>query len=310
MRIGIELTFVPDLPGDKEFTSLKAAKKAGRAFLKHLTRLSNDVILHDIDLLVKTDPFRRDDDGEFVSWIIEVTNADKPTWAHQWEDPAFVAMIQRVFDEARQLKLYPRIRRRGVHHPSGGLHKHVGIADLFSNNEFFLPKLARFEKNLFCDFANRPYIRWLFAEWFDERENSQVTYNANDLMGNRTWLKENAYSQGRMNHAIVARYSGRLKTAYPTYEFRMFDSVDSAKEIARNVRFLHHWVCSHVNRVNRDEKDVKFTLTLAQFKRLKEEDFAWETVSTFLRELDLDPADFRKPFEENYVLRMRHGEMT
>jgi len=308
--IGLELTFIPDLPRAKEFADKAVAQKVANRLLKRLTPLVPQLLENHIDLHVKVDPFRSGDDGEYNAWIIEVTNGDFPTRSFQWRSKRFVALIQRVFNEARKLGLYPRIRRRGVHHPSGGLHKHVGISDLFPNDHLFLSRLARFENNLYTDLANRPYIRWLFAEWFDSGTNSAATFTESDYKGcTMKELGKLAYSYGRTQSSIAARYSYRYKPAYPTYEFRFFDSVDSAKEIARNVRFLEAWVAHHVNKAT-NEVDVPFTLTLPQFKALKEEKHAWEIISTFLRELGLDPENFRKPFEENYVLRMQHGEMS
>jgi len=307
--IGLELTLIPDLPGAKEFADKKRAQRVADKLLKRLSVLTPALLEHNIDLLVKVDPFRSVND-EYTAWIIEVTNGQYPTRSFQWRSKRFVFLIQRVFTEARKLGLYPRIRRRGIHHPSGGCHLHCGIADLFPNSDLFLSHLARFEKNLYTDLANRPYIRWLFAEWFDVETNSTATFNERDYRSYSMRRMEGfAHEYGRASSSIAARYSYRYKPAYPTYEFRFFDSVDSAKEIARNVRFLEAWVTHHVCKAL-DGVDVKFTLTHAQFKALKNEDKAWDVISTFLRELGLNPDDFRKPFEENYILRMRHGEMS
>lgn len=307
--IGLELTFIPDLPGSKEFADKKQAQKVADTFIKRLNPLAPKLLEHNTDLLVKVDPFRSDD-KEYVAWIIEVTNGQYPTRTFQWRNKRFVSLIQRVFTEARKLGLYPRIRRRGVHWPSGGNHLHCGISDLFPNDHQFLPRLARFEKNLYVDLANRPYIRWLFAEWFDSDTNSAVTFTERSYKSySMRRMAGFAYEYGRVSSSIAARYSYRYKSAYPTYEFRFFDSVDSAKEIARNVRFLEAWVAHHTNKVI-NGVDVKFTLSHEQFRALKDEVYAWDVISAFLRELGLEPNDFRKPFEENYVLRMRHGEMS
>ena len=308
--IGLELTFIPDLPKAKEFTNRETAQKVADRLCKRLAPLVPQLLEHHIDLHVKVDPFRSGDDGEYNAWIIEVTNGGHPTRSFQWRSKRFVSLIQRVFIEARKLGLRPRIRRRGVHWPSGGCHLQVGIADLFPNDHLFLPRLARFERNLYHDLANRPYIRWLFSEWWDADTNSAATFTETDYkVCTMKELEQLAYSYGRTQSSIAARYSYRYKPAYPTYEFRFFDSVDSAKEIARNVRFLEAWVAYHVNKAM-NGVDVKFTLSHAQFKALKNEKMAWNIISRFLLELGLEPNDYRKPFEENYVLRMRHGEIT
>jgi hypothetical protein len=308
MRLGLELTFIPDRPsGPKEFSCKKEAQRAADALFRALRPLRKRIQAFDIDLGVKVDVFRLEPDP---AWIIEVVNCDKPTWDYQWEDPMFVALIQQVFDRAKKLKLLPRIRRNGIHHPSGGGHAHIGIADLFPDDHLYLARLYLFERNLYTDFANRPYIRWLFAEWFDSGTNSQVTFGAMDLKTHsRAKLKKKAYEWGRTSCSIAARYSYRYKPAYPTYEYRFFDMGDSAKDIARNVRFLVAWVNHHVAKATNAET-VPFTLTLPQFESFRNLRTAWREISRLLRELGLDPKDYRGAFEDNYVPRMRYGEMT
>lgn len=309
--LGVELALTPDLKGDKEFTNKKTANKVADALAARLVKLSPHLVEHNIDLSVKVDPFRFNTfNWEPNAWAIEITNGNKPTRTLQWRDPKFVRLIQRVLNEAKVLGLYSRIRRRGIHWPAGGTHLHVGIADLFSNTPSFLPKLALFEKNVYTDFANRPYIRWLFAEWFDNEVNSSITVGESSFDDyTKAEMRDLVYPEGRKSSSICARYSYQYKPAYPTYEFRIFDGVDSAKDIARNVRFLEAWILSHVKHVNEGGKDVEFTLKREDFKAFKNVRSAWGIISQFLRDLNLDSQDFRKPFEENYVLRVKHGEM-
>lgn len=307
MKIGLEMTYVPDKRRDKEFTSLHEAQRATTALNRLLKPINRSLEDHNTMFFAKVDPFRRDDDGNFNRWIIEVVNGAFPTHGYSWHEPQFIKLVQRVYDAAKSLRLLPRIRRRGVHHPSGGCHKHVGLAGLFSDNTQFLTNLAFFEKALFTDYANRPYIRWLFSEWFDESHNSDIAVKEEDLKG---FDPKNAYQYARdYSTGIKARYSCDAKPSYSTYEFRFFDSVDNAKDLSRNVLFLLAWVRSIRAKVEAG-MSVKFTLNRSLFKKLRDEEKAWEVISGFLHELRLDPKNYRRAFEENYLLRLRHGKMT
>jgi hypothetical protein len=69
--IGLELTFIPDLPRAKEFADKAVAQKVANRLLKRLTPLVPQLLENHIDLHVKVDPFRSGDDGEYNAWIIE-----------------------------------------------------------------------------------------------------------------------------------------------------------------------------------------------------------------------------------------------
>lgn len=306
MKIGLEMTFVPDLPHAKEFTSLREAQRTSKALNRLLEPIDETLTSYETFLYAKVDPFRKNEDGDFDRWIIEVVNGSFPTHGFYWYDGAFVEVVQQVFNAAKSLKLYPRIRRDGIHHPSGGCHLHLGLAGLFTDDTEFLTKLARFEKNLFVDYANRPYIRWLFGEWFDPQVNAEVAVKEDDLKG---FKSKSAYSYARdMTTSIRARYSCDGKPSYSTYEFRFFDMSDTAYDLALNVRFLMAWIKSLQSK-NLHKETIPFTLTATQFRSLKNTRTAWKVISTFLRDLSLDPQDYRGAFESNYIPRMKYGKM-
>ena len=317
LRLGLELTFVPDIKGDKEFTSERAAARAARSLQRAISGVNKILATkYGTVLIAKAERFRRKNPSSetFVAWIVEVNNGPAPTHADDWQKPGFVRLIQRVFNAARKLSLLPRIRRRGLHQPAGGSHVQISTCGIFNDDTLFLSRLAKWERDLYVDYSNRPYIRWLFAEWFDRDHNSRVIFNADSL----SWCvrtTEFAYSEGLTNNSISRRFSDDGKPSYATYEHRYLDSPPNAKALALQIRFVLAWTYYHRNRVLGSHSlethaPVEFTLNEAQFKGFRNLRHAWGEVSSFIKILGLNPRDYRCFFEDNYIPRMRHGEMT
>lgn len=252
MRLGLELTFVPDLPGrDKEFTSEAQAQRAAKRLFRLLKDVNYELLtVYDTILWPKAERFRRTsagnvqaalgvDNREWEAWIVEVVNLENPTDSAHWKDKRFVRLMQRAFDVAKSMGLLPRIRRRGVHVPTGGGHIHHGITDLFSDDTQFTVKLAAFEKALFVEYANRPYIRWLFSEWFDVAHNSRVSLNLGQIENADT---QYAYLVGLYSSGINRRFSCDQKLPYFTFEHRYFDMPPNARQLALQMRFLIAWI--------------------------------------------------------------------
>lgn len=313
MRLGLELTFVPDRRGTKEFPTYKQADRAAAKLGKKLpfpfTTNQADNRLDPVhQFTAKAERFRRSerDVNKWVGFIVEVnlTPFDHTLLA----DQVFIEMLQSVFDEAAKMGLLPRIRRRSIHHPTGGSHLLLGLTDLFKDDQHFLPSLVAFERSLLVDSANRPYIRWLFAEWFDNRMNHEVVIPSTDLSVH-TWSTQYVYSYALYRGFIRRRFSDDSKTPYSAYEFRMFDATTCAADVKRDVDFLVAWV-THIKDLVLAEKPVEFNLTIKRYKTWSKPRAAWEEVSFFLRLLKLDPNNYREPFNDNYLNRIRHGEMN
>ncbi len=308
-RIGVELTFVPDRRGSKEFPTRTEAKRAARQLNQLLRKLDCPVSQNGMDILIrfvaKAERFRMED-GKWVGHIVEV-NAT-PFDHTLLKDEVFVAVVQLVFDYAAKLKLLPRIRRRGVHHASGGGHILCGTAYLFDDDIHFTGRLAAFEKAWYVDFANRPYIRWLFAEWFDCGENSNVAVTSSDLSYG-AWDSNHAYTYSLARGSIRRRFSDDMKPSYAAYEVRLFDAQTCVADVIRDINFLVAWV-TRVRDLVLLEQTIEFNLTAKRYEKWCKPRAAWGEVSRFLRLLKLDPRDYRSAFEDNYLNRIKHGKMT
>lgn len=208
--------------------------------------------------------------------------------------------------------LRPRISRRKngtrVDYATGGCHFHLGIANLFFSDTSYLANLAAFERNLYIDYANRPYIKWLFAEWFDDGTNCRVGWKPH--IWNREFAHEYSHNSGLLDGTISPRFSGaNAKKILPTYEFRMFDSMPSnTRELLLYVRFLSAWM-AWVRLKTLACQTIPLTINGKYFKSLKSLRTGWREISTFLCLIGLDPLDYRAQFERCYVPRMKSGKM-
>lgn len=221
--------------------------------------------------------------------------------------PDLERRLNRVFAIAKGLGLSGRISptHRGVTKvfPDGGSHIHSSI-DMFADNERpdFLPRLDRFQRNLYHDFANRPYIRWLFAHPFDDL-NSRVLCHPGKIVRNPIRL-------GYKVWAILPRFTGMRKDHLPTFEHRYFGATQDAHETLCNLVFVNNWMTS-LRKTVESGKRLKVTLTSSYFRSLKQPRFAWREVSDFLTLIGCTPpSTYRETFERNYLTRMKWGTMT
>lgn len=325
MTFGLEFTLVPDLPGkikafkDEKFAIIAADKLCKR--INKIPEFSNGIFeftgaieiapaIHPIGYInyycleIRNGNFPFNFDEEFfnnLSYYIKSLNG-------------FIKSFDLLIKEAAKLKLYPRIIKKRnnkiIYYPTGGGHIHVG-ANLFYNNESFYKKMDIFQKNLYLDMANRPYIKWLFSEWFDNH-NSSIFIDR--FLLERMVKKNNpnkAYSYFFHRHCIINRIQYCGKPILPTYEFRFFDAVRTGKQLFENIEFLYKWINYHVQKVEKNEKTVEFNLNLNKFHQFKNLKFAWSEISKFLRLIGIkNVKPYKLRFDENYKLRMKYGKMA
>lgn len=308
MTLGLELTFLPrkrpaGLPSGPKIDALVAR------FNKALDKRVNGQPYSLCDFRAKSEGL-----GLFGR-VIEVVHCERHIHHVNIDEPALRNQLDTVFSIARDLDLVARssFRRQGTLRlrPNGGGHIHTSM-DVFPHGADFLPRLTAFQQALFTSYANRPYIRWLFAHPFDDI-NSSVTYNLAQLKdsgrkGVVEQMHECPYVAAEGAPGILARFSGSRGTILPTFEHRYFDATANTKETLANLRFLKAWINSVVGTIDVN-RPRRLIITPAYFKRLKNLSFAWREISIFLHTLDLKPADYRALFERNYVTRMEWGKM-
>jgi len=340
--LGIELTFLPNPRGKwKEWRDKDEADKVVAAFnaalaqpdprrpikivLSQLTTVQPSSIK--LPFFAKTDPFRlswNHWNGGHDAWCIEI-NGDPFTAGELAYKSILRDDLERVYRVARQLNLHPCVtHRRGdtlTEYPTGGGHLHVGI-DMWEDGADYLPSLFAFEQAICMDYTNHPFIRWLFAQWFDNH-NSKLPINrrlraslAKILAKRRASVKSvTAFVQNRALHcdSISQRFASYGdKARYPTYEFRFFDMPRDVDELALQGRFLDMWTAYHAEhsrlRLTQNKK-ARYTLTEHRLRRLfKDLPYARSECKRFFEEIGLDFEKYGVFFERNYTTRSRFGK--
>lgn len=308
-HFGLELTFIGEDGSD--FCKSEADRLVG-AFNKRLRTVNKHANKTGSHFWTKIDSFK------IKSWentrgnryLLEINNfpTHPISYVEFTEGNISRDCLQAIFDIGKNLGLAGKVtKRKGkelLEYPNGGGHIHVQM-DLFDNNFSFLRKLADFQENLFIDYSNRPYIRWLFSQWFDNN-NSSVTFTENQLWDEFPIInKEYILSSVDMSHGIRPRFQNIGKTVYPTYEFRFFNAIESVKELELQVAFLNSWI-----RFVRDRGQISFTLKAKDFKKFKKLGSAWKEISRFLKQIGLNPKDYRRFFDENYKNRILYGKLV
>lgn len=308
MTYGLELTFLPraDPNGFKTETE---TSKVVRKFNSLLKPVNNPQETGCSVFLAKEESL-----GD--NYCIEVVNFINHIASREIEDEQFRDRLSSVFNIADYLRLTARASKteKGIRleYASGGSHiQHSMNVFGRSHSPCFLNRLACFERNMCSDYANRPYIRWLFAQWFDNT-NSLVMFNLDDLPKSGI-IKKNPiykiYSDWCTHIGIVPRFTGIRRGCIPTYEHRYFDATQTADETIDNLKFIQAWIGSLAERTENGLK-IKSKLTRSYFKSLKNTRFAWKEISQFLLSLALNPNCYRPNFERNYITRMKFGQMV
>lgn len=260
-------------------------KAAGTVLVNRIQRWLN--ALHHktgLSLRAKLDPFRLTNPFDLDSteaWIIEVVPVLYP-FETDWLDEesesyaGFMRGIRLLFSGMRKrFGLVPavskRVRRGGRliqrDHPSAGCHVHMG-ADLFCTSTSWYRLTQQFHRNLIMDYANRPYIRWLLAQWSDDK-NSECAVKREDF-GKNGKLQPTAdqiWERTVENQPnIESRFMASSKNSYLTFEFRFIDMVRSAEELRAVVLILKGWM-DHVASETVLGHDIAPTITRADWLR-------------------------------------------
>ncbi len=310
---GIELSFIPRKGKLKEYSGKSGAKTALKMASRFNTAMNrmdkiwskkNGIDYLPFILTAKADTFRGGGNGLPSSLHIELNNrADGLIYEGAWGGKWFKSYLKEVFQVGKSLGLTTKFTRGNKYWPTGGFHVHLGM-NLFADDGQFLEKLNRFNQSIWTDYCNRPYIKWLFDEFFDHH-NSYIGANHFDLeqieSGNCDLMDLQP-----AKYAIQPRWQSSLKKIMPTMEFRFFDSPANPKELVENLDFISAWVSFHINRVN-EGRITEFSLTkekLNGFTKLRK---TWKEIAEFLTLLGLNPENYRKRFDTNYRNRVKMG---
>lgn len=318
MNYGLELTFLPKKT--REYTDILIARKTADLFNK---ALSSENVKHSIfgNFKAKADIFRLgqrlDDDTYHLdddTYCIEINNDSHLISSHSFNGKDTDSLhplknhLDKVYNIAKKLDLSPCIIKKtkngDIYYPTGGGHIHACMENIFSDTPQYFDKMKSFTRNIWVDYCNRPYIRWLFAEWA-ETTNSMTGLSCADIEDG----KKIDFRRQHDKHSIVNRFQYMRKANINSIEFRFFDMPRNSVDLILQLRFLHHWLISHCRHSNNPKGKVfRKNINIKYFNDLSTLKFAWREISEFLTGLELNPSDYRWFFEENYVRRIKFGK--
>lgn len=351
LNLGFELTFLPRPSKANpwpEWRSKEQARRIAAEFNRRLRRCSAIVALKSWDkwgsttlpVWAKEDIFRSQKLSSTPqphdAWCIEVNNIP------MCSDYLFSDMgttqkraVEAVFTIAAALGLVPRYEERPLksaqpikEFPTGGSHIHVGL-DIWFTGSRSLMNLWLLERYLCLDYANHPWLRWMFGQWLDDTNHADAL--TNDQLTEVPSLRRRKISDDAINdtihevtlgtHSIVQRCTSKGKPPCPTMEFRFFDMVDSSDELFLHVHFLTQWISYWVRRLDAFEESKVgdplgtyiFDLTPTKRARLvRDPEYAQRQARAFMAKIGVAPEIVQKIidafWERCYIRRVKYGK--
>lgn len=308
-------------------------KRKGHRLVKRVNKLLDAVAaLTNLSLRAKLDPFYVDDgSGKVTAWCVEIVPVThlQMCWLEQ-DSPShdlFMRSVNLIFEGLANMGLVPSVsrttRRAGQlvrrEFPTGGCHLHHG-ADLFRLGPNWYSQMERFHRNLMMDYANRPYIRWLLAQWSDN-VNSLCLVTESDFKDPARLTPESIWARALDGtHAIEPRFMMASKTSHLTFEFRFINMVENAAELRAVALLINSWV-NHICLLSLAGFTLSPTISRADIlalKRLPKTPSIMPLLIECWLDSVLQSATLREElrptlytlYQRNYVNRVRFGQMV
>jgi hypothetical protein len=314
MTFSPELTFIP-AKAPYEITD----KKAGEIIIESIIGQLNKRRKCDIFILPKLDPFHNERSPE-ETYCIEAVPIQffRTEWLENESWPLFKREVDLLFTIMKEHGFVPTMmRRKGgreFHYPGGGCHLHMS-ADLFQwtpNMENWYDRIKTFHRNLLTDYANRPYIRWLFSNWFADLGSAVMV--TDEGLDSFVAGGANVMSHFIAHSTVEARYMGSTKGSYLTFEHRYFSMVENTDELKLIATFAQTWMEKILERQATIDGDyvgkIPFTLTHEQLKDMRNVRKAKVICETFFADLGLQWSDYLPFFKRNYARRIKWGKFV
>ncbi len=293
---GVEFTFVPNK--GKEFLDFSEATECANEFNRELFGASLDYMFK-----AKADLFRALFRGQkYESYCIEVNNVSPLIYTIENPYPYKLSVL---FDIAKKLKLVARPKCGNKYWPNGGAHIHLSTG-FIEDSPFSLDILKLFSDELNYQYAMRPYIRWMFADWFENNNSFCITTisDSNNSLGFKVCDA----------HGIVRRFFGAQKNTYPSYEFRFFRMVNNPEEFELHIRFLAAFKEYCMKSAFTDNEDhskryLSVNKVVENINNFRNIAYTKSAVKEFFDLLGLDFSAYLPLFNENLVLRLKYGEL-
>lgn len=280
----------------------------GEAMVRIVQDVLKKILPYGLVMNAKLDPQRGY--GEEERFCIEVVPFFH--WETHWLYDKDWKTLRRgltiLFREMKKLGLVPAVttRENGVEKewPGGGCHIHYGM-DFYLSGPNWYKQMEKFHRALVVDYANRPYIRWLFKQWF--ADNSALILAGGEDTKKRP-SPDTLFKRSFANGGLEARFMATNKNTYPTFEFRQFSMIHNPDELKAIVSFVRGWT-KQVEIAARQE--IRFTLTTKQLRNMQDLRKARKICRDFIvHDLGLDWKDYEVFFNRNYVKRARFGKFV
>lgn len=310
--VGPELTFVP-AARPHWITDEKAGKEMVKRLNDYLVELGKQTSVY---LFAKLDPLHSliaPNTDDKITWSLEIVPTNKMPihWfidTKQWK-LLKEALSKHLFEVIRRyFNMVPFVIETGRRHrywPNGGCHIHHS-ADVADESHAWYERMRRFHCNLLTDFANRPYIRWLFSGPFSDNH-AETMVNADTLPYAKLGEDGAQFLPG--NNSIRARFMSGQKSLYPTFEFRFPSMVADANELRSLVLFIHRWVQHWGANSGLNDPTLLFELDKRGWRRVTSEAGARRGLRELFEQLDLDPRQYTPFVHRNLLPRLRYGEL-
>lgn len=296
-NISPEMTFIP-----KAYPHEIVSWAEGETLVKRVNAILDNLHKTGLLLRAKLDP-HHNERGEGETYCIEIVPF---YWLHsgwfvsdQWQ--IMRAGLVTLFDEMEKIGLVPTLttKKHGalVEWPGGGCHLHREICFHYSGPLWY-KEMENTHRNIVVDYANRPYIRWLFKQWFANGHEALI----HEKTPKRDRSVRSVFARSFSPGEIEARFMSTSKSTYPTFEFRMFSMVNSPDELRAIVLFLEKWM-GHI------PKRAKIEIDDRKLRDMRDLRKARAICRNFIESLGLSWQDYVVFFERNYVNRVKYGQM-
>jgi hypothetical protein len=320
MKISPELTFFPS----KYPYEIKNHKE-GLILIREIKKsIKKSKKIDDTWFLPKLDPFHNPHE-ENSTFCVEAVPATclYTDWFEDldWETTKIV--ITELFSIMKSHGLVPSLcknrNRTEYHYPGGGCHLHVNVPNFIMSPGWY-KSMEAFHRNLLIDYVNRPYLRWLFSNWFAD-SGSSVIVNTENFKKFKS-KKNNIYDIDFFyTNAIEPRYMSSTKNSYLSFELRFFSMIHNPKELKLIVNFANRWIQHVLKKTQESEilgdtfylntfKDIPIEITHKKLLDMEDPKKSKEICKKFLDFLGLPWQDYEIFYDRNYSRRIKFGKFV
>lgn len=195
------------------------------------------------------------------------------------------------------------IRNGAIHHVgTGGLHIHMGMPRYLEDYEMDL-----FKHNMLSFFINRPYVFWLFQEWYK---------NGCDFLGHIKKYNANTPDEimrharnYRCNSVSIRDSIANYRDITMTTEFRCFETPETFEDLTLLIDFVIK-AQAHIVKLSLNGSLIPFNVGRALNYKHYSVDKMRDEYKYFFGILGLDGETYLERYFENYELRRANKNLN